>query len=42
MTLPEFKCKRCGHKWHPRKPIKPACCGKCKSPLWNREKDGEK
>ncbi|GAI42616.1 unnamed protein product, partial [marine sediment metagenome] len=27
-----------GHKWHPRKPVKPKVCPKCKSPYWDMEK----
>lgn len=38
MKLPKFKCKRCGHKWIPRKKDKPLICPKCKSPYWDRKK----
>lgn len=34
----ELECKRCGHKWLPRKPEIPLCCpnAKCRSRYWNR------
>jgi predicted Zn-ribbon and HTH transcriptional regulator len=38
VELPQFECKRCGHKWYPRKPEKPRVCPKCKSPYWDKEK----
>ena len=37
IKLPVFTCKRCGHKWHPRKERKPICCARCKSPYWDIE-----
>jgi len=36
VKLPMFECLRCGHKWYPKKPEVPRCCGKCKSPYWNK------
>lgn len=33
----QIECKRCGHKWIPRKP-EVMLCPKCKSPYWNIEK----
>ncbi len=33
-------CKRCGHKWVPRKP-KVMTCAKCRSPYWNTDKQSE-
>jgi predicted Zn-ribbon and HTH transcriptional regulator len=42
VTLPVFHCKRCGHRWSPRLPKIPTCCGKCKSPYWDRERKGAK
>jgi len=33
----ELNCKRCGHKWIPRK-IRTMVCPKCHSPYWNTEK----
>lgn len=30
-------CKRCGHKWTPRK-IEVRICPKCKSAWWDRDK----
>lgn len=40
MELPTLECKRCGHKWHPRRDQLPAVCPnlKCKSSYWNRER----
>lgn len=32
----ELNCKRCQHKWHPRKG-EVMVCPKCHSPYWNRE-----
>lgn len=34
LTLPTLKCKRCGHKWAPRRPELPKYCPNCKSPRW--------
>ena len=36
--LPQFQCKRCEHKWIPRKEGTPLRCPKCGSPYWNRDK----
>jgi Zn finger protein HypA/HybF involved in hydrogenase expression len=33
----ELECKRCNHKWHPRK-REVVICPKCKSPYWNRKR----
>ena len=38
LKLPEFGCKRCNHKWIPRKSEKPIICPKCKSPYWDKER----
>ena len=35
MWLKEQACKKCGHKWTPRKPQEPETCPKCRSPYWN-------
>jgi hypothetical protein len=35
VKLPKFECLRCGHHWHPKKEVKPRCCGFCKSPYWD-------
>jgi hypothetical protein len=50
-TLPTYRCKRCGHKWHPRvrpgqKAAVPLRCASCTSPYWNvspkvKKKSGE-
>ena len=29
-------CLRCGHTWLPRTSERPRCCGRCKSPYWDR------
>lgn len=34
VDLPVFECKRCDHKWSPRKSEVPLRCGACKSPYW--------
>ena len=31
----QIECRRCGHKWIPRKPEVMLLCTKCKSPYWN-------
>ena len=38
-----WKCKRCGHMWHPyqNNTEKPKVCPKCKSPYWDRERRNE-
>lgn len=33
----QLECKRCGHKWNPRK-TEITICPKCKSPYWNKDK----
>ena len=38
ITLREWKCLRCGHKWWPRKPGRPQTCPKCRSPYWFKQK----
>ena len=39
VKLPKLHCKRCGHKWIPRKEgEEPRVCPKCKSPYWNKER----
>jgi uncharacterized OB-fold protein len=37
IKMPELKCLRCGHIWHPRKPIV-RLCPRCKSAYWDTEK----
>lgn len=32
----EIKCKKCNHKWMPRKDIKPKACPNCKSYKWSK------
>lgn len=38
ITVPEYICERCGHKWISRRVEEPTVCPKCKSPYWNRPK----
>ena len=33
----QLKCKRCNHKWNPRK-TEVRICPKCKSAWWDKEK----
>lgn len=37
VKLPELKCKRCFHKWNPRR-IDVRQCPKCKSAYWDKER----
>jgi len=37
IIIKQLECKRCGHKWIPRKP-EVMLCPKCKTPYWNIEK----
>ena len=34
INIKKVECKRCGHKWFPRKKII-YVCPKCHSPKWN-------
>ncbi len=36
IQLPTFCCRRCSHRWVPRKPTVPVICPSCKSPYWNQ------
>jgi hypothetical protein len=38
LSIPELKCKRCGHSWVPRRVNLPKVCPKCKSPYWNKDR----
>jgi hypothetical protein len=39
VTLPGFRCDRCGHEWAPRKAnAQPVVCPSCKSPYWDKPK----
>ena len=42
LTLPELRCRRCGHRWHPREPRLPRVCPSCKSPYWDRERQADR
>ena len=37
IIVPNLKCKRCNHKWIPRK-VEIIICPKCKSPYWDKNK----
>jgi len=37
IKIPELECKRCGHKWTPRK-MEIRQCPSCKSAYWDVEK----
>jgi len=32
------RCKRCEHRWMPKKASKPTVCPKCNSPYWDKER----
>ena len=34
MEMKKFRCKRCNHRWYPRKPGTPKTCPRCNSPYW--------
>lgn len=36
-----LRCKRCDHRWVPRKK-EIRICPKCKSPYWDRGREGDK
>ncbi len=36
VMLHRFTCERCGHNWLPKTENRPVCCGKCKSPYWDK------
>lgn len=38
--LVSLECKRCKHKWIPRK-VETVVCPACKSPYWNIEKKND-
>ena len=36
IAVKELECKKCGHKWAPRKPIVRTCPNqKCRTPYWD-------
>ena len=43
ITVPGWRCSRCGHEWVPRYyfneggMVPPKVCPKCKSPYWDTE-----
>lgn len=41
ITLPGWKCERCGHEWRGKTSEPPKCCGKCKSPYWQSPRKKE-
>ena len=40
IKLSGYRCERCNHEWFPRKSEEPIICPKCKSPYWNRKRNG--
>ncbi len=40
IKITKLGCKRCGHKWVPKKE-EIRQCPKCKSPWWDKEKKSE-
>ncbi|BDQ30295.1 hypothetical protein [Nitrosopumilus zosterae] len=42
VKLEGYSCDRCGHQWVPRTKINelPIICPKCKSPYWNKPRQG--
>ena len=36
-----YLCERCLHAWIPRDNEMPTVCPKCKSPYWNKPKEGK-
>jgi predicted Zn-ribbon and HTH transcriptional regulator len=44
VSLPGWKCERCGHVWVSRQQWtdEPRVCPKCKSPYWNRPRQKSK
>jgi len=41
IKITKLECKRCGHKWVPKKE-EIRICPKCKSPYWDKEKNAKK
>ncbi len=44
-SVTAYRCERCRHEWLPRRALEqggalPTVCPKCKSPYWNKPKDG--
>lgn len=37
-VIKELTCKRCGHRWMPRKIELPTQCPRCKSYYWNKDR----
>lgn len=37
VDLPKVRCRRCGHRWVPRK-VSPKRCPDCKTPYWKTER----
>ena len=35
-TIEQCKCDKCGHKWWPIRPGRPAACPACKNPRWDQ------
>ena len=37
-NVKEYECKKCGHKWFPRKKTKPYVCPSCHLYTWDEDK----
>ena len=35
-TIKQCKCDKCGHKWWPMRPGRPAACPACKNARWDQ------
>ena len=35
-TIKQCKCDKCGHKWWPTKPGRPAVCPDCNNAKWDQ------
>lgn len=35
-TIKQCHCQKCGHKFWPRKPGRPAVCAACGNPRWDQ------
>ena len=42
LTLPQFRCLRCRHRWVPRKPERPRRCAGCGDVNWDRPRNARR
>lgn len=38
IVVVQYTCLKCGHKWVPRRPVKPRVCPNCKRFDWQEER----